>query len=175
MTLTLVISSLLIFGLRLADVSISTVRLIVLVRGQRLLAGILSFVSSIIWLVAVVQVINDLDSPLKVVAYAGGFAVGTALGSTIANRVATGHNLVRIVTSIATADIGKNLRDAGFFVTVLNAEGRDGEVRISFSVVPRKRVAEVVRLVNEVSPQAFITVEEVSAVHHRMIPAEQHK
>ncbi|UCH26461.1 MAG: DUF2179 domain-containing protein [Trueperaceae bacterium] len=169
------VSSLLIFGLRLADVSVSTVRLIVLVRGQRLLAGILSFVSSIIWLVAVAQVINELDNPLKVVAYAGGFAVGTALGSTIANRVARGHSLVRIITPVAADDISQRLREAGFFVTVLNAEGRDGEVRIAFSVIPRRRVKEVIHLINEANPRAFVTVEEVSAVHHRLIPAEQHK
>lgn len=173
MTLDVLLSALFIFALRIGDVSLSTVRIIVLVRGQKTLAFVLSFFSSIVWLVAVAQVINDIDSPIKVVAYALGFAVGTTLGSTIGGWVSRGHALVRIIAPADAPPTADRLRAAGFFVTVVNAEGRDGEVRISFSVVPRRHVRRVLRVVNEVNPQAYVTVEEVSPMQVRAIPVQQ--
>ena len=89
MTVTLILSALLIFAMRLADVSIGTVRLIVLVRGQTLLAAVLSFFSALIWILATAQVINDLQEPIKIVAYAAGFAVGTLVGALIERWIAT--------------------------------------------------------------------------------------
>ena len=44
---------------------------------------------------------------------------------------------------------------------MLNAEGRDGEVRLNFMVLPRRKVKEALAIVNEVNPGAFITVEEI--------------
>ena len=162
MTPEVFLSALLIFGLRLADVSLSTVRLLYVVRGQKLPAFLLSFVSSIVWLVAVAQVINDINTPLKVIAYALGFAVGTALGSTISGWVSRGHSLVRIISPVSEPQTAETLRDAGFYVTVINAEGRDGEVRVSFSIVPRRKLRTVLNVVAEVNPRAYVTIEEVS-------------
>ena len=157
----LFLNALLIFALRIADVSIGTVRIVTLVRGQRRLAGVLSFCESFIWLLAAAQVLTNLDSVLKMVAYAGGYAAGTMLGATVERWIAMGDALVRIVLSNDSPPMAEALRRRGLYATVVNAEGRDGEVRVVFSVVPRKRVREVLRLVQEVNPQAFVTFEEV--------------
>ena len=53
----------------------------------------------------------------------------------------------------------EHLRRAGFYVTVLNARGRDGDVSVSFSVLPRKRIQEALRIVGSINPQAFVTFE----------------
>lgn len=174
MTVSLILSALLIFAMRLADVSIGTVRLIVLVRGQTLLAAVLSFFSALIWILAAGQVINNLDQPIKIVAFAAGFAVGTMLGSTIERWIAIGNNLVRIVTSVSTPRVAEALREAGFYVTELNAEGRDGEVHISFSVISRRQVSKLINLVTKVNPEAFITVEDVSRIQLKPVRAVRH-
>ena len=54
--------------MRIADVSIGTIRIVMLVRGKRLLAGVLSFAESFVWLLAAAQVLSDLDDPVKMVA-----------------------------------------------------------------------------------------------------------
>ena len=76
LTLDMLLGALLIFALRIVDVSLGTLRIGMLVRGKRRLAGVLSFFESLIWLVAAAQVLGKLESPIQFVAYAGGYATG---------------------------------------------------------------------------------------------------
>ncbi len=171
MTITLLLSALLIFLMRITDVSIGTLRIIMLVRGKRREAGLLGFFESLVWLLAAGQVLTNLDSPLKIIAYAGGYATGTMFGSTIERWLAMGKTLMRIVAPVNSPQVAEALRNAGFYVTVVNAAGRDGEVRIAFSVIPRKRIPEALKLVSEINPRAFVTFEETTMAELRAAPA----
>ena len=168
---TLFFSALSIFALRILDVSIGTLRIGMLVRGRRALAGVFSFVESLIWLAAAAQVLSNLDSSAKIVAYAGGYAAGTMLGTTLERRMALGNSLVRIVAPLDSPNLSDALRKRGFYATVINGSGRDGDVRISFSVVPRRRVGEVLKLVQETNPKAFVTAEETTPIQMTALPA----
>lgn len=154
-----VLSALLIFGLRLIDVSLGTLRIQFLVQGRKRLAGLTAFFESLVWTFAAVQVLGNLDEPLKIVGYAGGYAAGTMLGAAIENRIGLGNRLVRIVSPSESPAVGPVLHERGFAVTVVNGEGAYGEVRVTFSVVPRRRVDEVVDLIRDHNPDAFVTVE----------------
>jgi uncharacterized protein YebE (UPF0316 family) len=76
-----------------------------------------------------------------------------------------GTSLIRVVTS-AEPDtqprVARALRDAGFKVTVLNAEGRDGDVRITLMVLPRRTVKTALAIIADVNPEAFTTVEDIT-------------
>lgn len=153
--------SLAIFLARLADQSIGTMRIIFLMRGRRAVSGILGFFESTIWLLAVSQVVTNIDEPLKVVAFAGGFGAGTALGGTVERWLAIGKGVLRVVAPFDSPQASVALRQAGFAVTDLNAEGRNGPVRVAFTVVPRKRKEEALEIVRTVNPAAFVTFEDV--------------
>lgn len=168
---TLLLSALGIFALRIVDVSIGTLRIAMLVRGRRLLAGLFGFVESLVWLIAAALVFGNLDSPVQFIAYAGGYAAGTILGGTLERWLAIGDALLRIVTTIGTPELAPILRQQGYYVTTVNAEGRDGEVRVSFSVVPRKQVAGLLKLIHTVNPAAFVTFEETTPVRLAVTPA----
>jgi uncharacterized protein YebE (UPF0316 family) len=168
MTLSLLLGALLIFSMRIADVSLGTLRIVMLVRGRRRLAGMLGFCESLIWLLAASQVIGNLDNPLKLVAYAGGYATGTMLGATIERWIAIGQGLLRIVTPLYTPPVAPALRRAGFYVTVLNAEGRDGDVQVALSVIPRRRMNEALGIVGKANPKAFVTFEEVRTLGQQL-------
>ncbi len=155
----LLLSGLMIFCLRIIDVSLGTLRIGFLVRGESRLAGLFSFFESLIWLLAAAQVLSNLDSPMKFVAYAGGYAVGTMVGVKIEGWLAIGESIMRVIATVDSPSTEEALRAAGLYVTVLNARGRDGDVRVLFSVMPRKRIPEILRLVEEVNPDAFITIE----------------
>jgi len=157
-------SALLIFALRITDVSIGTLRITFLVRGKRGVAGVLSFFESLIWLVAAAQVLSNLDSPLKFVAYAGGYATGTMLGVSVERWIAVGDVLMRIVTPVDAPSSEHVLRQAGYGVTVVNGQGMRGDVRILFVVLPRRRTEAVLGLVRQVTPDAYITLEPTSQV-----------
>lgn len=153
------VAALLIFALRLIDVSLGTLRIQFLVQGRRRLAGVVAFFESLVWTIAAVQVLGDLDDPIKIVGYAGGYAAGTVLGAAIESRIGLGDRLIRIVSPVDAPAVGPVLRDAGFLVTIVNGEGGEGEVRVTFTVVPRRRVDDVLGLIHSHNPWAFVTLE----------------
>lgn len=152
----------LVFVMRLIDVSISTVRIVVLMRGHIRLAALLGFFESLTWVAAASLVFANLGDPFRAIAFAGGFASGVLFGGFIERKLAMGTAFVRVVAPLDTEQVAPRLREEGFPVTVLNAEGREGEVRLSFMVVPRKRLKFLLALVHDVNPDAFVTVEEVN-------------
>lgn len=165
------IGALLIFGLRVIDVSMAIVRMIMAVRGYRMLASLIGFVEVLIWLFAAGAALQHLDSVFHVVGYAAGFAAGNFVGVWLENRFALGVNVVRAVCPVpadyqeqdasVTAD---TLRDAGYAVTEIGGHGREQSVSILDIVVPRRRVPVVLDMLGKYEPKAFITVEEVRAV-----------
>ena len=171
MPIDLVLSALSIFFLRIADVSIGTLRIGFLVRGRPAIAGSLGFVESLVWLIAAAQVLTNLDSPVKFVAYAAGYATGTMLGVAIERWIAIGDVMMRIMAPVGSPSAATALREAGFVVTEMNAQGRDGEVRVSFAILPRRRMRTVLGLVGKVNPQAFVSFENTTPVRRTAIPA----
>jgi uncharacterized protein YebE (UPF0316 family) len=155
---------LLIFSLRIVDVSAGVVRVMLLVRGKRWPAAAIGFVESMTWLVAAVAVIGTLDSPFKAIAYAGGFAAGTAVGSIVEERLAVGKAVLRIFVPYESASPSSLLRSEGFGVTEVQGEGMRGQVRILFSVVPRRRVKDLMAIIAVTAPDAYVTVEDIATV-----------
>ena len=160
-----------IVGLRLIDVSIGALRITYLVRGKRLLAGVLGFFESLVWVVAAGLVLTNLDEWYKVIAFAGGFGLGTALGGTLDRWIASGQVLVRVMAPIDSPQAAETLRQQGFSVTVLNAEGRDGAVRLTLIAIRRKRLPEVLKLIRGVNDRAYVTVDDVEAERVGMMRA----
>jgi len=171
-TLSLALAALLIFSLRIVDVSLGTLRIGFLVRGQRRLAGLFGFVESLVWLIAAAQVLANLDSPIKFIAYASGYATGTMLGVSVERWLAIGESIVRVVTPVDSPPVEDSLRGAGYYVTLLNARGRDGDVSVAFSVVPRRKIPQVLKLLHEVNPAAFVTFETTTPVQGA-VPAQR--
>ena len=102
--------ALVIFGLRIIDVSLDTMRVIFAIRGKRGVAAMLGFVQALVWIFAVASAVKHLDSVLHVLGYAGGYATGTFVGVSLENAIAYGVATVRIVTKAAGSEIAKALR-----------------------------------------------------------------
>ena len=152
--------ALLIFCLRIVDVSCDTMRVLFAVRGKRGIAALLGFVQALIWIFAVGTAIQHLDSVYHVFGYAAGYACGTFVGITIERTVAYGLSTVRIVSPHAGVEIAEALRERGYGVTEFAGYGREGPVEIVNSVVQRAHLAEVLAIVDRWDPTAFVTAEE---------------
>ncbi len=166
----LLTSAALIFALRVVDVSLGALRISMLFRGKRGLAGLFGFFESLIWLIAAALVLGNLTSPIQFIAYASGYATGTMLGSTVEKWLAIGDALVRIVTPIGSPELSSFMREAGYYVTTVDAKGRDGDVQVSLTVVPRRAAPRLMAMAHNVNPEAYITYEEttpfrLAAVH----------
>lgn len=160
----LTLDLLIIFSLRTIDVGLSTIRIVFLGRSRRVPAAALGFAESLIWVIAFTRVLGGLDDPARMVAFAAGFAAGTYVGSRVEEWLALGQSLVRIVAPVESPSVAPMLRDRGYGATVLNGDGLLGEVRVIFSVVPRKDLGKVTRLLDEASPDAYITIDQTSSV-----------
>jgi uncharacterized protein YebE (UPF0316 family) len=152
--------ALLIFGLRIVDVSCDTMRVIFAIRGKRGIAASLGFVQALVWIYAVGNAVKHLGSPLHVLGYAGGYAMGTFVGVSLEQAIAYGVATVRIVSRAAGVEIATALRASGHGVTVFPGFGRDGAVEILNSVVQRRDLTEVLDIITTKDSGAFVTVEE---------------
>ena len=130
-------------------------------KGKPLFGAILGFIESAIWIVAISQVIQDLNDPFLIFGYALGFAAGTIMGSYIENTIAIGDIVVRIFVpkDSDSEKVAEELRTNGLGVTIINGEGMQGEVTIAWCVTPRKRLKEVMKIVSVITPDAYITTE----------------
>ena len=129
-----------IFLLRLIDQTLGTLRALYVNKGRPGIGAVLGFIESAIWVLAISQVIKDLDDPLLIIGYALGFAAGTISGSYIESSIAIGDVVVRIFLQKGTnsESLTKELRSNGFGVTVINGEGMEGEVSIAWCVTLRQ-------------------------------------
>ena len=152
--------ALLIFFLRIIDVSCDTMRVIFAIRGKRVIAASLGFVQALVWIFAVANAVKHLNSVLHVLGYAGGYAMGTYIGVSLERAIAYGVATVRIVTKRAGLGIAAALREQGYGVTESHGVGRDGAVEVLNSVVQRRHLDDVLALVTAMDDEAFVTVEE---------------
>ena len=160
-----VILPLIIFLSRVLDVSIGTLRIMLISRGNRMLAPLLGFVEVLVWLLAITQIIKNLNNVISFLAYGSGFAFGNYVGIWLESKLALGMQTVRIITRSQLQALPMILRDEGFAVTTVKARGAKGPVDIIYSVVPRRYVKKVMELSNLVAPKAFITIEDVRTSH----------
>ncbi len=159
-----ILDLLFIFTLRLVDVSIGTVRIVLLGRGSRGRAAVLGAVESFVWLLAAARVLGGLDDIWRMAAFAAGYGAGTALGVTMERWMAVGTALVRIVAPSSSPRAAEGLREMGYQVTVLVGDQSGDDVRVSLVVVPRRRLKDVYREIARLNPQALVTTESTSQV-----------
>jgi uncharacterized protein YebE (UPF0316 family) len=152
-----------IFLLRVADMTLDTLRVLFVMRGHKKIAWILGFFQSAIYLLAIGSVLQNLDA-LSLIGYAGGFATGNVLGMIIEEKIAIGHTLLTIISSRRGPAVASRLRDEGFAVTEIPGRGKDGMVTLINCNVLRKEVEEVRQTVNQVDRDAFITAESIHPV-----------
>jgi len=151
-----------IFVARILDVSIGTMRTIIVFRGYAYWAAALGFVEILIWLAAAGQVLQNLDAWYLAVAYAGGFAAGNVVGITLEARLAVGSELVRIVSVNREVRLASILRQGGHSVTELEGRGDTGHpVEVLLVVAKRRKTPALLNLISTADPGAVWTVSDV--------------
>lgn len=147
-----------IFFLRTADLTLSTLRMLAVVRGRHLVAWILGFCGALLFITAIAGVLTDL-SGWSLVAYAAGYATGSFVGMTIERRFAPGHGLLRIFLPSGGRAVAEALHRAGLGATWFDAPRDDGALVLCY--VPRRSVRQVSRQITALEPNCTITSENV--------------
>lgn len=164
----------LIFVLRVCDVSLGTIRVVMVTRGMRLPASLIGFVEVLIWITASGSVILNLASPIHLVAYAGGFGTGTWVGMWLEEKIPMGTATVQAFCRGQDSGVSAALRAMGLHVTEVDGEGMEGPVDVVSTVVPRRVVPIVVDIIEQHDPDAFIAVYE-ARVRRRQFPTLRRK
>ena len=166
MTTALLLSCIKIFCCRILDVTCGTVRTILTVKENTKGAALMGFMEVFLWYVVVRDAMTS-DGPVIAiaVAYAAGFATGTYVGGQIARRVISGNVTVQVVTSRRDDAMLSAIRDAGYAITVLNAnESEFAESKyLIIASVDKKRLKEFEEIIKEKDPKAFIMVSETKS------------
>jgi len=152
-----------IFLARILDVTLGTMRIISLSRGWKRLAPLLGFVEVFIWVVAISQLVRNLTHFSSYFAYAAGFAAGNYIGMWIEEKLALGTLTVRVFAVSEGDELSKRLAGSGFGVTVLDGHGADGAVKVLFTTIHRRELVQVEKIIHELNPKMFYSVEEVRA------------
>ena len=162
-------SMLFIFFARICDVSIGTIRIILVARGYRLLAPVFGFVEILIWLTAIGTALKNMDTMVSFLVYAAGFAAGNYVGMMLESWIAIGYQSVRIITTRNVTALPLTLREEGFGITSVVGQGMKGDVLILYTVIRKRDMKTLLEIVKELEPKSFITIEDVRSFYYGFI------
>lgn len=167
---TWVVLPLLIFVARILDVSLGTVRVVLVSRGVRALSALVGFFEVLIWIIVIGQIIKNLNNAACYVAYAGGFATGTFVGTWLADKLAVGFVIVRVVTQHDASELIDFFNKSNVGATTVDAEGAYGPVKIIFMVIKRQDLRQVIDNIKRFNPNAFYSIEDVRSISQGIFP-----
>jgi len=137
-------------------VSLSTIRMILTLKGRRYIAAFVSMFEVVIYVVGLGLVLDTLDQIQNLVAYAVGFGTGVVVGSMIEEKLALGYITVNVVSSNPDFNFTQRIRQKGYGVTSWPAYGMDGDRLAMQILTPRKYEQNLYQVIKEIDPKAFI-------------------
>lgn len=150
------------FG-RICDVTLGTLRIIFVSKGEKKKAPFVGFFEVFIWVVVISQVFANANSLISYLAYAGGYAAGNFVGIMVENKIAFGFLMLRVYTKKNGRELAQALNKAGFGSTLIKGEGVISEVDIVETVISRKAQKKAIAVINKVDPDAFYLIEDIRA------------
>ncbi|KXH84086.1 DUF2179 domain-containing protein [Sporosarcina sp. HYO08] len=145
-----------IIAINIIYVSLFTLRVILVIKGYRMVASLLSMGEVFVYLMGLTIVLDNLDKPINLVAYCVGWGMGVFLGSKIEARLALGYIVFDVVVDFVEIELPMKIREKGFGVTSWVADGKDGK-RLVMKVLAKRSAEKRLReLVISLAPKAFI-------------------
>ncbi len=161
----LLILCLKVFIVRIMDVSMGTIRTIVTVKGNRIMAALIGFFEALIWFIVVKEALTtNIKSIWIALSYSAGFALGTYIGTILSSRFIKGTTTFQVILSNKNENIINILRNKGYAVTVLDVKGYKEDKYMLFIEVSNKRCNNLSNLIKAYDSKAFIVANETKYV-----------
>ncbi len=159
-----------IFLARIIDVSLGTIRTVLVVKERRLLPAVIAFFEVLIWfLVAREALSTDLDSWLIPIFYSAGYATGTYLGGIISNKYVKGVIGVQVITKSEVAKKMLNeIRKKGFGVSVLDLKNPQDNIKKNMLIiqVDKAKLKILTKIIRTNDPDAFVVINETKYIQN---------
>lgn len=153
-----------IFILRVIGVTLSTVRMLVMMRNRKILSASIGFFEVLVYVLAIGVVVNNLSNVWNVLSYCVGFIAGTLIGMTLEEKLVMAFATVNVISREKGSEVAQAIRDAGFGATVSWGTGREGMVELVTAIVRRSEVGPIQSVIEWVDPDAFISVQEARSI-----------
>src|SRR5699024_778030 len=147
---------LIILVINIVYVSLSTVRMILTLKGQEYIAATIGTFEIMLYTVGLGLVLDNLDRIENLIAYGLGYGIGVIVGSKIEERLALGYITVNVITANTDLEFTRKLREKGDGVTSWEAYGMDGDRLAMQILTPRKYELGLYETIKQIDPKAFI-------------------
>jgi len=167
------IELILIFISKIVEVSVSTLRIILISKGYRREGTLLSLVEILLWTFVASRVIMGIvEAPIKGIVYSIGFSIGVYIGSLLESRIAMGRVLIQtIIPKASEVLIVDHLRGKGYAVTTMQAQGRNSEKTVLMIFANRKGKEEIIDEIHRLDETAMTITNDVSTLKGGTITA----
>ena len=150
---------------KIVEITIQSLKTVLMVKGQSLRAAALGLLECMIWGLAISTIIGTLGNDFYLLAfYCLGYASGLYLGSTLERKIALGtSNLELFANDESTEKIIAYLKEHGKGYSVFEGYGATGKRNMIYVVVSRKEAPKVVKELRRISDNhVFISMSDVS-------------
>lgn len=154
-----------IFVIQIVYVSCSTLRVILMLKGQRYYAAALSTVEITIYVLGLNLVLQYLDHAISLIVYAAGFGLGILAGSWVEEKIALGYVTLKVITKDVHGTMASDLRQSGYGVTSWIGTGRDGDRLVLEVLAKRKHQHKLYKTILAIDPKAFVVTLEPKRLH----------
>jgi len=156
-----------IFFVKIIEVSLGTIRIVLINKGERTIGAIIGFFEVTIWIILVGKVIAGITTdPIKAIVYSLGFACGNYVGSLIEEKLGIGMSEVQVIVLKEDGEkLANIIREDGFAVTVVEGQGKYFPRNILFAYVKRRKINKILKLIRGNQENAVITVSEAKPLY----------
>lgn len=159
-----------IFFARILDVSMGTLRIILVSKGEKYKAPLIGFIEVFIWIVVISQILSRANSMIAYLSYAAGYATGNFVGIIIEQKIAFGYVLCRSYTYKNGEALVSILAGEGFGATLIKGVGSKMDIGIIESVIDRKYLPKVHKLLTDFDKDIFYVAEDVRSKQSGIFP-----
>lgn len=158
---------------RIFDVTVGTLRIIFVSKGNKKVAPILGFIEVLAWIIVIGEIMKSANNLACYFGYALGFAAGNYIGMLIEEKLALGDLIIRIITDKNQRALKNAIIEAGFGMTVVPSYGAMGNpVDVIFLTIHRSDLERVIGIIKEKNPGAFYSIEELKYVSEGVFPTQ---
>ncbi|MBE6140673.1 MAG: DUF2179 domain-containing protein [Firmicutes bacterium] len=161
-----------IFFARIIDVSMGSVRTVLMVRGKSLMAGAIAFVEVFLWFIIAREALSsEISSLLIPIFYSGGYATGTLLGTFISSKFLDGLIGVQVITLENNQKMLDEIRKNGFGVSIVDLkkdfEGKKKDML--FIQLHKKSLKILTKIIRKHDPNAFVIINDTKYTQNGLI------
>ncbi len=164
-----------IFALRVVGNMMTTIRMVMIVRGMKLATSIFAMIEALLFAIALGSVVSNLNDLPNLIAYCSGFAVGGYLGLSLEQRLIQRFVAIQIISPDKAHQIAVAIREAGYGATETWGQGAEGQVGTVTTVVGHQQVKHVVKVMKQIDPDALTMLEELRSVSRGYIRLARHE